>query len=96
MANKKSCAAQAIKDMLELGMDITMFIGTVNRVHNMNNVIGIITREKPVKKVKRPKLIKVREIEVKVTMTAKVKVNKDFIINPDGTISFGNTDWDFK
>lgn len=96
MANKTSCAAQAIKDMLECGMDITMFIGVINRVHNMNSTIGIITKEKPVKRVKRPKLIKVREIEVKVTMTAKVKVNRDFIINPDGTVSFNNTDWDFK
>ena len=96
MANKASSASQAIKDMLENGIDISMFIGVVNKIHNLNAVIGIVTKEKATKKAKRPKYIKVTEAEIKITMTAKVKVNKNFIINPDGTISFSNTDWDFK
>lgn len=95
MANKQSCAAQAIKDMLELGMNVSFLTGVINRIHSMNATIGIVTKEKPVKKVKRPKLIKVTEITVNVTVTAKVKVNRNFHINPDGTIALDN-DWDFK
>lgn len=92
MANKKSSAAQAIKDMLELGLDVAFFIGSVNAIHKMNAEIGIITKERTMKRVK----------EVKVTVSIKTTVRvkphydrKPFIINPDGTISIDG-DWDFK
>lgn len=91
MANKKSPAIQAIKDMLELDIDITFFTGNINNIHAMNAEIGIITKEKAERKVK----------EVKVTVRvkpapAKPKYDKvPFIINPDGTIAISG-DWDFK
>lgn len=91
MANKKTSAAQAIKDMLELGIDITLLLGNVSDIHVMNAEIGIITKERAKRRVK----------EVKVTVKVKaapVKPKYDrrpFIINPDGTIAISG-DWDFK
>lgn len=41
MANKKSAAQQAIKDMLASNMNIGMFIGEINSVHILNAEIGI-------------------------------------------------------
>lgn len=51
MANKKSAARQAIKDMLAENLDITMFIGKVNRYHALNELIGIDNEPIPVVKV---------------------------------------------
>ena len=52
MANRNSPATQAIKDMLELGIDVTFFTGHIEELHVMNAKISIITKEE-VKKVKK-------------------------------------------
>ena len=44
MANHKSSAAQAIKDMLELGIDVTFFTGHITELHVLNAKINIITK----------------------------------------------------
>ena len=89
MANRKSAAAQAIKDMLELGLDIVFLTGNVNRLHVMNAAVGITTKEKSVKKVREIK------VSVKIKVTAKVSYDRrSFFINPDGTISSVGADWD--
>lgn len=92
MANKRSSAAQAIRDMLEMGIDITFFTGNVNKIHAMNAEISIITKESAVKRVK------VTEVEVKVNYMPpevyKPAPKKRLVINPDGTVALG-LDWDF-
>lgn len=92
MANKTSCASQAIKDMLEANINVAFFVASINEMHSLNSIIGIVTKDKPRKYPKKPKFIKV---ETTIKVTTKIKVDRDFHINPDGTISFGKNDWDF-
>lgn len=90
MANRKSPAAQAIRDMLEMGFDITFFTGNVNRIHGMNAEISIITKERTVKKV-----VRNNHVHTSVKIQTKISVyHRPFIINPDGTIAL-ESHWDF-
>lgn len=93
MANRKSPAAQAIKDMLELGIDVTFFTGHIEELHVLNAEISIITKDK-VKKVK--KETKTRVYAPKATPTPKHVYNKRIVINVDGTVSVEVTEWDYK
>lgn len=93
MANYKSSAKQAIKDMLESGLDITFFIGELRHLHKLNTEIGI--ESKPVK------------IKLKVEVTVNVNIyvpdnrmplpKRRTMFNPDGTVAvFMDDDWDNK
>lgn len=93
MANKKSPASQAIKDMLEMGIDVTFFTGNIMKIHVMNSRVNIITKEH-VKKEKRVKPAKV--YAPKATPTPKHVYNQRIVINIDGTVSIDVTEWDYK
>lgn len=93
MANKKSPAAQAIKDMLELGMDVTFFVGNITKFHVLNAEISISTKER-VKRQKRERLIKV--CAPKPIPKSKHVYNQRIIINIDGTVSIEMSEWDYK
>lgn len=94
MANRKSSAAQAIKDMLELGIDVTFLTSHIAEIHVLNAEISIITKSK-VKKVKKevhPKRVYLPKPEPKL----KHVYNHSIIINIDGTVSVGYTEWDYE
>lgn len=91
MANKKSSAAQAIKDMLEMGIDITFFAGNINRIHVMNAEISIVTKERAAKREKTEVKMKVNYMPPEVYKPASRRV---LMINPDGTVALG-IEWDF-
>lgn len=93
MANKRSSAAQAIKDMLELGLNVSFFTGCIGKVHVMNAEISIITKES-VKIQKKVKPVRVQA--PKVQPTPKHVYNQKIIINVDGTVSVEYTEWDYK
>lgn len=101
MANKKTSSAQAIRDMLEAGLDITFFIGEVNRMHILNVEIGIVTKEKAVKLPKTPKVKKEKPKKIswkpRAVTPVRHRFNSNLTINPDGTVSLGFTsEWDYK
>lgn len=94
MANRKSPATQAIKDMLELGIDVTFFTGHIHELHVLNAEISIITKEE-VKKVE--KEIKPKRYHApKAAPAPKHVYNQRIIFNVDGTISIEATEWDYK
>lgn len=93
MANRKSVAAQAIKDMLELGIDVTLLIGHIEEIHVMNAEIGIVTKTKSKKVKKAPKI---NSVTVKTFTAPKHMYNRTIIINVDGTVSVEFTEWDYK
>lgn len=96
MANKKSPAAQAIKDMLELGIDVTVFTGNITKIHMLNAEISIITKEtsKPKEKVKE---VKAKPYPHKTKpQPIQHRYNRRIIINVDGTVSIELTEWDYK
>lgn len=84
MANRKSAARQALKDMLECKLDITFFKGKVRHLHLLNEEIGII-REETIPAVK-------IEVEVKVIPNYMVREaleprpTKKYYRAPDGSI----------
>lgn len=95
MANKKSPAAQAIKDMLELGLDISFFTCNVNRVHELNLLIGIVTKEKKLKKEKKSKHKFYTPIVSPIPK--RIILRQSVVINPDGTVAMdSNLEWDWK
>ena len=94
MANRKSPAAQAIKDMLELGIDVTFFTGHISEIHVLNAEISIITKSK-VKRVKKEAHIK-RAYLPKAAPKPKHVYNHSITINIDGTVSMGYTEWDYE
>lgn len=63
MARRKSAAQQALKDMLEEELNISVFISQINVVHRMNRDIDIIERYERIKP--KPKS------EVKVEVSVK-------------------------
>ena len=94
MANRKSPAAQAIKDMLELGIDVTFLTGHIAEIHVLNAKISIITKSK-VKKVKKEVHPK-RVCLPKPALKPKHVYNHSITINIDGTVSIGYTEWDYE
>lgn len=93
MARRKSPAAQAIKDMLELGVDVAFFTGHIEELHVLNAEISIITKEE-VKKIK--KEAKTRVYAPKAAPAPKHVYNQRIVINVDGTVSVEVTEWDYK
>lgn len=93
MANHKSSAAQAIKDMLELGINVSFLTGHIKEVHMLNVEIGIITREE-VRKVERHEPIRV--YKPKPAPKPQHVYNRRVIINIDGTVSIEFEEWDYK
>lgn len=98
MANHKSSAAQAIKDMLELGIDVTFLTGHITEIHMLNINVGIITRIKRVKKEPKmePKLELKKIYAPKAISTPKHVYNQRIIINVDGTVSVEYNEWDYR
>lgn len=102
MANRKSPARQAIKDMLELGFDVTFFTNNIRSIHMLNIEIGIVTKERAVKviKKKKPKVNRPKPQTKSWTPKPQPKkhvYNQNITFNPDGTISLGFThEWDYK
>lgn len=66
MANRRSSARQALKDMLEAGLDISFLLGKIRELHQLNAEINIITRE-----VIEPKIV---ETNIKVNVTINYMV----------------------
>lgn len=93
MSRRKSPAAQAIKDMLEIGIDVTFFTGHIEELHVLNAEISIITKDK-VKRVK--KETKHRVYVPKAAPKPKHVFNRRIVINVDGTVSVEVTEWDYK
>lgn len=93
MANHKSSAAQAIKDMLELDIDVTFITGHINKLHILNAEINIITKDN-VKKEKKHRTTK--KSMPKAAPKLQHVYNQRIIINVDGTISIECTEWDYK
>ena len=101
MANRRTSAQQALKDMKELNMDITFFTGNLMAFHMLNIEIGIVTKEKAEKVIKerKPKANKPKPKRYSWTpkpCTPKHVYNHTVIINPDGTVSSSFTEWDYK
>ena len=101
MANRRTSAQQALKDMKELNMDITFFTGNLMAFHMLNIEIGIITKERAEKVIKehKPKANKHKPKRYSWTpkpCTPKHVYNHTVIINPDGTVSSSFTEWDYK
>lgn len=101
MANKRTSSAQAIKDMLEAGLDITFFTGNIMAFHMLNIEIGIVTKERAEKviKEKKPKANKPKPKRYSwrpASQTPKHIYNHTLIINSDGTVSSSFTEWDYK
>lgn len=97
MANKKSSAQQAIKDMLEAGIDVSFFMMTIREYHILNAEIGIVTKEKAKPKPK----VKKEKVYVKPAPKCKPRkythvYNRRLCINPDGTVSIEFSEWDYK
>ena len=100
MANHKSSAAQAIKDMLELGIDVTFFTGHITELHMLNINVGIITKDR-IKRVKKepkkePKPKPKKIYAPKAIPTPKHVYNQRIIINVDGTVSIEYNEWDYE
>lgn len=100
MANRKSPAAQAIKDMLELNLEVSFFTGKIRKYHMLNAQAGIITVEvvtsKEEKKAK-PHTPKPKKApKCKHTYVPRHVYNQRIIINVDGTVSVDFTEWDYK
>lgn len=101
MANKRTSSAQAIKDMLEAGLDITFFTGNIMAFHMLNIEIGIVTKEKAEKVIRehRPKANRPKPKRYSwrpAPQTPKHVYHNTIIINPDGTVSSSFTEWDYK
>lgn len=96
MAKFKSSASQAIKDMLEDGLNVSFFMASVTETHVLNAEIGIITQERVQRKPKAkkaPKFIKpAQQPKAKPTHTYSRRI----AINIDGTVSIEFTEWDYK
>lgn len=90
MANKKSAARQALKDMKEMGLDVSFIEGRINRLHSFNARISIITKEKT------RKVVKVTKTTINITVNTAPKSYhyNSFRVNPDGTVGIFR-DWDF-
>lgn len=92
MANKKSAAAQAIRDMQAAQLDVQMFSGQVRRIHALNIELGIVSNV-PVEVVKQEIKIRVSIHNYQVPEALVPLPRKRYMRNPDGTIAvFG--DWD--
>lgn len=98
MANKRTAASQAIKDMLNAQIEVSMFNGKINYNHYLNEIIGITEKwaNERTKVSIKPK-VKV-EIEIYVNYQvpealkpALVKMHRR---NPDGTIAIFDDEWD--
>ena len=94
MANRKSSAAQAIQDMLELGIDVTFIKGHVSELHVLNAEISIETKT-IVKKQDKPKPERIYKSKPVITKPKHI-YNQRIIINIDGTVSIEYTEWDYK
>lgn len=95
MAKFKSTASQAIKDMLEDGLNVSFFMASVTKIHVLNSEIGIVTQERVQSKPKVKKAPKF--IKPPVQPKAKAHVyNRNIIINIDGTVSIEINEWDYK
>lgn len=86
MANRKSAARQALKDMKEAKLNISFFIGNLHKHHSLN--ISINIDDKPVKQP-----TKVVERVIVIREVYKIPKPKMYKMNPDGTISI-YSDWD--
>lgn len=91
MAKKHSSAAQqALKDMLEMDIDITVLAGKLRRLHKLNEELGIDNKRVTI------------NVEIKTTVVVPVVIpvifaplhRKKWYINPDGTISTEYNKWD--
>ena len=94
MANHKSSAAQAIKDMLELGIDVTFFTGHITELHVLNAKINIITKTEVKREKKQAKPVKV--YKPKPTPKPKHVYNQRIIINVHGTVSIEYNEWAYE
>lgn len=88
MANKRSSARQALKDMLEAGLDISFLEGKLRENHQLNAEINIITRE-----YFKPKVVETKvEVHVAFHYTTPEAVKKApkpqyyYAMGPHGTI----------
>lgn len=95
MANHKSSARQAIKDMMELGIDVSYFTGLITEFHRLNAEISIVTKEK-VKRSRKTEQTYVPDYTPKAVPQPKHVYNRRIIINVDGTVSVEFTEWDYK
>lgn len=85
-----SAAQQALKDMLEMGIDITVLAGKLRYLHKLNEELGINNKRVTI------------NVEVKTTIVIPVVIpviftslpRKKWYINPDGTISTEYNEWD--
>ena len=96
MANYKSIAAQAIKDMLELGIDVTFLTGHITEIHMLNINVGIITKREKKEPKKEPKPEPKKIYAPKAIPTPKHVYNQRIIINVDGTVSVEYNEWDYR
>ena len=96
MANHKSIAAQAIKDMLELGIDVTFLTGHITELHMLNINVGIITKIVKKEPKKEPKPEPKKIYAPKAILTPKHVYNQRIIINVDGTVSVEYNEWDYR
>ena len=96
MANYKSSAAQAIKDMLELGIDVTFLTSSITELHMLNINVGIITKRVKKEPKKEPKPEPKKIYAPKAIPTPKHVYNQRIIINVDGTVSVEYNEWDYR
>lgn len=87
MAKKHSSAAQqALEDMLEMDIDITVLAGRISHLRKLNEKLGIENKRITI------------TVEVSTTVIVPVVFpplrRKNWRINPDGTISTEYNEWD--
>ena len=95
---RRSPAAQAIRDMLESGVNAGLLFSKIEVIHELNAAIGIITKEKSKKKSKK-KVNRTFEPKVKSKYRnnpVEISIKRSLVFNPDGTISdITEINWDF-
>ena len=95
---RKSPAAQAIRDMLECGVNAGLLFSKIEVIHELNAAIGIITKERSKEKSKK-KVIKTFEPKVRTKSkdnSIEISIKRSLVFNPDGTISdITEINWDF-
>lgn len=95
---QKSPAAQAIRDMLECGVNAGLLFSKIEIIHELNAAIGIITKDKSKKKVNRtfePK-VRAKSKDNSIEISSRVEIKRSLFFNPDGTVSEKTEiNWDF-
>lgn len=92
MANKPSAAKAAILAMKEDGLNVDLFIESLRYYHSLNAEIGIEVKQ-PVKKAV-PTAVKIAVVN-KPAASKTMRLNISIVINPDGTVSSPDSEWDF-